>query len=72
MCEPSSHALRDWTTQPLLAAILLATGLTKLSQPRAQLAAGPTVHMGEPDRLAVPLVILVLTLFVAVERFGPL
>ena len=29
------------TTQLLLAAIFLATGLTKLSQPRAQLAAGP-------------------------------
>jgi hypothetical protein len=100
--------------------------LTKLSQPRAQLAAGPMgwaadvtdlefrtvgllevlgalglvlpgalgvaplltplaavglamtmigaivthVRMGETDRLAVPLVLLVLTLFVAIERFG--
>ena len=30
-----------WTTQLLLAAIFLATGLTKLTQPRAMLAAGP-------------------------------
>ena len=30
-----------WTTQLLLAAIFFATGLTKLTQPRAQLAAGP-------------------------------
>lgn len=106
---------------------LLATGLTKLTQPRAQLAAGPMswaadvtdaefravgllevlgalglvlpgalgiapvltplaavglaltmvgaiathVRMGETDRLAVPIVLLALTLFVAVERFGP-
>jgi hypothetical protein len=28
------------------------------------------VRMGETDRLAVPLVILALTLFVAIERFG--
>jgi hypothetical protein len=26
--------------------------------------------MGETDRLAVPIVLLALTLFVAVERFG--
>ena len=30
-----------WTAQLLLAAIFLATGLTKLTQPRAQLAVGP-------------------------------
>ena len=30
-----------WTTQLLLAAIFFATGLTKLTQPRAQIAAGP-------------------------------
>ena len=115
-----------WTAQLLLAAIFLATGLTKLAQPRAQLAAGPMgwaadvsdvefravgllevlgalalvlpgafdvaplltplaavglgltmigaivthVRMGETDRLAVPIVLLVLTTFVAVERFG--
>jgi uncharacterized membrane protein YphA (DoxX/SURF4 family) len=115
-----------WTAQLLLAAIFLTTGLTKLSQPRTQLAAGPMgwaadvtdlefhavgllevlgalglvlpgalglaplltplaavglamtmtgaivthVRMGETDRLAVPLVLLVLTLFVAIERFG--
>jgi DoxX-like family len=28
------------------------------------------VRMGETDRLAVPVVLLALTLFVAVERFG--
>ena len=116
-----------WTAQVLLAAIFLTTGLTKLTQPRAQLAAGPMswaadvtdaefravgllevlgalglvlpgalgiapvltpvaavglaltmvgaiathVRMGETDRLAVPIVLLALTLFVAVERFGP-
>ena len=115
-----------WTAQLLLAAIFLATGLTKLTQPRAQLAAGPMgwaadvsdvefgavgllevlgalglvlpgafgvaplltplaavglaltmigaivthVRMGETDRLAVPIVLLILTIFVAVERFG--
>jgi uncharacterized membrane protein len=30
-----------WTAQALLAAIFLATGLTKLTRPRARLAAGP-------------------------------
>ena len=30
-----------WTAQLLLAAIFFATGMTKLTQPRAQLAAGP-------------------------------
>jgi uncharacterized membrane protein YphA (DoxX/SURF4 family) len=115
-----------WTAQVLLAAIFLATGLTKLTQPRAQLAAGPMswaadvsdvefravgllevlgalglilpgalgiaplltplaavglaltmigaiathVRTGETDRLAVPIVLLALTIFVAVERFG--
>ena len=128
--DGSSTAMETalWTTQLLLAAIFLATGLTKLSQPRAQLAAGPMgwaadvtdlefrtvgllevlgalglvlpgalgvaplltplaavglamtmigaivthVRMGETDRLAVPLVLLALTLFVAIERFGHL
>jgi uncharacterized membrane protein YphA (DoxX/SURF4 family) len=116
-----------WTAQVLLAAIFLATGLTKLTQPRVQLAVGPMgwaadisdaefravgllevlgalglvlpaalgiasvltplaavglaltmvgaiathVRRGETDRLAVPIVLLGLTLFVAVERFGP-
>ena len=78
-----------WTTQLLLAAIFFATGLTKLTQPRAQLAAGPmgwaaeltdvefrTVGLLEvlgaleTDRLAVPIVLLALTLFLAIERFG--
>jgi uncharacterized membrane protein YphA (DoxX/SURF4 family) len=115
-----------WTAQVLLAVTFLATGLTKLTQPRAQLAAGPMgwaadvgdvefravglleilgalglvlpgalgiaplltplaavglaltmigaiathVRMGETDRLAVPVVLLALTIFVAVERFG--
>ena len=116
-----------WTAQVLLAAIFLTTGVTKPTQPRARLAAGPmgwaadvsdvefravgllevlgalglvlpgalgmaplltplaavglaltmvgaiTTHVrrGETDRLAVPIVLLALTLFVAVERFGP-
>ena len=115
-----------WTTQLLLAALFFATGSIKLTQPRAQLAAGPMgwaadvtdvefrtvgllevlgalalvlpgvsvvaplltplaavglaltmigaivthVRMGETDRLAVPIVLLALTLFVAIERFG--
>ena len=115
-----------WIVQVVLAAIFLATGMTKLTQPRAQLAAGPMtwaadvsdvefravglleilgalglvlpgalgvaplvtplaavglaltmigaivthVRMGETDRLAVPIVLLALTIFVAVERFG--
>jgi uncharacterized membrane protein YphA (DoxX/SURF4 family) len=115
-----------WILQVLLAVIFLATGMTKLTQPRAQLAAGPMawaadvsdvefravgllevlgalglvlpgalgiaplltplaavglaltmvgaivthVRTGETDRLAVPIVLLALTVFVAVERFG--
>jgi uncharacterized membrane protein YphA (DoxX/SURF4 family) len=115
-----------WTAQVLLAVTFLATGLTKLTQPRAQLAAGSMgwagdvsdvefravgllevlgalglvlpgalgiaplltplaavglaltmigaiathARMGETDRLAVPVVLLALTIFVAVERFG--
>ena len=115
-----------WIVQGLLAAIFIATGLTKLTQPRAKLAAGPmrwaadvtdaqfraigalevlgaaglilpaalgvvpiltafaalglmltmvgaiAIHRryGEMDRLAVPIVVLALTLVVAVERFG--
>jgi hypothetical protein len=36
------HAKRVMTSRPIhTAAIFLVTGLTKLSQPRAQLAAGP-------------------------------
>ena len=114
------------TSQLLLAAIFLATGLTKLTQPRAKLAAGPMgwaadvtdvefrsvgllevlgalglvlpqafgiaelltplaavglaltmigaiathVRMGEADRLAVPIVLLVLSVFVAIAGFG--
>lgn len=115
-----------WITQGLLAATFLATGLTKLTQPRLKLAAGPmswaadvtddqfhavglfevagalglilpaatgiaplltplaavglaltmvgaiVTHLreGEPERLAVPIVLFALCLFVAVERFG--
>ena len=115
-----------WIVQALLAAIFLATGLTKLTVPRAQLAAGPMawaadvtdpqfrtlgllevfgalglilpgafgiaplvtplaavglaltmvgaivthVRLGETDRLAAPVLLLALTLFVAIERFG--
>jgi hypothetical protein len=115
-----------WIVQALLAGIFLATGLTKLIVPRAQLAAGPMawaadvtdpqfrtigllevlgalglilpgvfgiaplltplaasglaltmvaaivthLRLGETDRLAAPVVLLVLTLFVAIERFG--
>ena len=116
-----------WILQGLLAALFLATGLMKLTQPRAKLAAGPMrwaadvsdtqfrtigllevagaigiilpaalgiapalsalaaaglvltmvgatathVRYGETNRLAVPLLVLALTLLVAVERFGP-
>ena len=116
-----------WIAQALLAAIFLATGLTKLTQSRLKLAAGPmrwaadvtdgqfrtigllevlgavglilpaalgiaeiltplaavglaltmvgalAVHLrhGEINRLAVPIVVMGLTLFVAVELFGP-
>jgi uncharacterized membrane protein YphA (DoxX/SURF4 family) len=115
-----------FTAQLLLAAIFLATGLTKLTQPRAKLAAGPMgwaadvtdvefrtvgllevlgalglvlprafgvaelltplaavglaltmigaiathVRMGETDRLAVPIVLLVLSVFIAIAGFG--
>jgi uncharacterized membrane protein YphA (DoxX/SURF4 family) len=114
------------TPQLLLAAIFVATGLTKLTQPRAKLAAGPMgwaadvndvefrtvgllevlgalglvlprafgiaqlltplaavglaltmigaitthVRMGETDRLAVPIVLLVLSVFIAIAGFG--
>jgi uncharacterized membrane protein YphA (DoxX/SURF4 family) len=117
-----------WITQVLLAAIFFATGLTKLTQPRLKLAAGPmswaadvtddqfravglleiagalglilpgatgtaplltplaavglaltmigaiVTHLrhGETKRLATPIVLLALCLFVAVERFGAL
>jgi uncharacterized membrane protein YphA (DoxX/SURF4 family) len=116
-----------WIVQALLAAIFLATGMTKLTQPRLKMAAGPMtwaadvsdrqfrtigllevlgavgvilpaalgvaptltalaaiglaltmvgaivthVRMGETDRLAVPIVVLVLALIIAIERFGP-
>jgi hypothetical protein len=111
-----------WIVQALLAAIFLATGMTKLTQPRLKMAAGPMtwaadvsdrqfrtigllevlgavgvilpaalgvaptltalaaiglaltmvgaivthVRMGETDRLAVPIVVLVLALIVAI------
>jgi uncharacterized membrane protein YphA (DoxX/SURF4 family) len=114
------------TSQLLLAAIFVATGLTKLTQPRAKLAAGPMgwaadvtdaefrtvgwlevlgalglvlprafgiaelltplaavglaltmigaitthVRMGETDRLAVPIVLLGVTVFIAIAGFG--
>jgi uncharacterized membrane protein YphA (DoxX/SURF4 family) len=114
------------TAQLLLAAIFVTTGLTKLSQPRAKLAAGPMgwaadvtdvefrtvgllevlgalglvlprafgiaqlltplaavglaltmigaitthVRMGETDRLAVPIVLLVLSVLIAIAGFG--
>jgi uncharacterized membrane protein YphA (DoxX/SURF4 family) len=117
-----------WITQVLLAAIFFATGMTKLTQPRLKLAAGPMswaadvtddqfralgllevagalglilpaatgiaplltplaavglaltmvgaigTHLreGEPERLAVPIILLALCLFVAVERFAAL
>jgi uncharacterized membrane protein len=115
-----------WIVQALLAAIFLITGMTKLTQPRQKMAAGPMrwaadvtdtqfrtigllevlgaiglilpaalgiapllvplaavglvltmigaihVHVrhGETDRLAVPIVVLALALFVAVQGFG--
>jgi hypothetical protein len=62
-----------WITQVLLAAIFFATGLTKLTQPRLKLAAGPmSWAAGEFERLAVPIILLALCLFVAVERFAAL
>ncbi len=116
-----------WILQGLLGAIFLATGLTKLTQPRAKMAAGPMswaarvsdrqfrtigllevggavglvlpgalgiagvltplaavglamamvgavithVRLGETDRVAAPLILLLLLVFVAIERFGP-
>jgi hypothetical protein len=116
-----------WIVQGLMAAIFLATGLTKLTQPRERLAAGPMgwaadvtdaqfrtigllevlgaaglilpgvlgvapaltvmaavglaltmvgairthLRLGETDRLAPAVVLLVLALLVAIERFGP-
>jgi uncharacterized membrane protein YphA (DoxX/SURF4 family) len=116
-----------WIVQGLLAAIFLITGLTKLTQPRAKMAAGPmswAVHvsdgqfrtiglleilgaiglilpgaldiapvltpvaavglaltmvgavlthlrLGETNRVAAPLLLLLLLVFVAIERFGP-
>jgi uncharacterized membrane protein YphA (DoxX/SURF4 family) len=115
-----------WIGQVLLAAIFLMTGMTKLTQPRQKMAAGPMrwaadvtdaqfrtigllevlgaiglilpaalgiarlltplaavglvltmvgairthVRYAETDRLAVPIVVLALALFVAVETFG--
>ena len=115
-----------WIVQVLLAAIFLMTGMTKLTQPRQKMAAGPMrwaadvtdrqfrtigllevlgaiglivpaalgiaplltplaaaglvlimvgairthVRYAETDRLAVPIVVLALALFVAVESFG--
>ena len=115
-----------WIVQTFLAAIFLATGTMKLTQPRLKLAAGfmtwaadvtdgqfrtigllevfgalglilpgalglapmlvplaatglaltmvgaivTHLRLGETDRLAVPIIVLALTLFVAIERFG--
>jgi uncharacterized membrane protein YphA (DoxX/SURF4 family) len=115
-----------WIVQVLLAAIFLVTGITKLTQPRLKMAAGPMrwaadvsdaqfravgvvevlgaiglivpaalgvaslltplaavglvltmvgairthVRYAEVDRLAVPIVMLALALFVAAEGFG--
>jgi hypothetical protein len=115
-----------WVVQGLLAVVFLAAGLTKLTQPRAKLAAGPMpwaadvtdaqfrtvgllevagaigvvlpaalgvapvlsalaavglaltmvgavathLRLGEASRIAVPLMVLVLAVLVAVERFG--
>lgn len=115
-----------WIAQALLAGIFLATGLTKLTQPRIKMAAGPMawaaevtdrqfrtigvlevlgaiglilpgalgfapgllplaaaglvltmvgaiathVRYRETDRLVVPVIVLGLALFVAIERFG--
>jgi uncharacterized membrane protein YphA (DoxX/SURF4 family) len=115
-----------WILQGLLAAIFLVTGMTKLTQPRLKMAAGPMrwaadvtdaqfraiglvevvgsiglilpaalgiaplltplaavglvlimvgairthVRYAETDRLAVPIVVLALALFVAVGGFG--
>jgi hypothetical protein len=116
-----------WILQGFLAAVFLTTGLTKLTQPRAKMAAGPMswaarvsdrqfrtigllevggavglvlpaalgiatfltplaavglalamagavlthLRLGETDRIVVPLILLVLLVFVAIERFGP-
>jgi uncharacterized membrane protein YphA (DoxX/SURF4 family) len=116
-----------WILQGFLAAVFLTTGLTKLTQPRAKMAAGPMtwaarvsdrqfrtigllevvgaaglvlpgalgiapvltpiaavglalamvgavlthLRLGETDRIAVPLILLLLLVFVAIERFGP-
>ena len=117
-----------WILQGLLAAIFLITGLTKLTQPRAKMAAGPMswaarvsdrqfrtigllevggavglvlpgalgiapiltplaaavglalamvgavlthLRLGETNRIAAPLILLLLLVFVAIERFGP-
>ena len=116
-----------WILQIVLAAIFLITGLTKLTQPRRKMAAGPMkwaadvtdrqfrivgllevlgavglilpgvlgiapaltavaavglaltmggaalthVRLGETERIAVPLLVLLVALYVAVERFGP-
>ncbi len=114
-----------WIVQALLAAIFLAAGLTKLTQPRVKMAAGPMgwaadvndqqfrtigllevlgavglilpaalgiaptltalaavglmltmvgaivthLRMGEPERLVVPILVLMLALIIAIERF---
>jgi uncharacterized membrane protein len=124
--NPMDTAL--WIVQALLAALFLATGMTKLTQPRLKMAAGPMAwaedvsdgqfrtigllevlgaiglilphvlgiaealvplaatglaltmvgaimthtRLGEMDRLAVPIITLALTLFVAIERFSQL
>jgi uncharacterized membrane protein YphA (DoxX/SURF4 family) len=116
-----------WITQGVLAGIFVLTGLTKLTQPRARMAAGPMswaadvsdaqfrgigvlellgaaglivpgvlgiagvmtplaaaglaltmvgavlihVRFGETGRLAAPVLLLALALFIVLERFGP-
>jgi hypothetical protein len=61
-----------WIVQVLLAAIFLVTGMITLTQPRLKMAAGRRTHVryAESDRLAVPIVVLALALFVAVAGFG--
>jgi uncharacterized membrane protein YphA (DoxX/SURF4 family) len=116
-----------WILQGFLAAVFLATGLTKLTQPRRKMAAGPMswaaqvtdrqfraigvvevlgavglilpaalkiapvltpiaavglaltmiaavlthLQLGEADRIGPAIVLFLLLVFVAVERFGP-
>ena len=43
-----------WIVQVLLAVIFLVTGLTKLTQPRAKMAAGPMRWAADVSDSAVP------------------